>query len=69
MKSDKLDSADGTVRLWNPTTGQPTTTLHGHTGPVNGVAFSPDGATSSLPPAKTARSGCGTLTIGHRSRS
>jgi len=31
------------VRLWNPATNQPTAILHGHTGRVNGVAFSPDG--------------------------
>jgi WD40 repeat protein len=39
---------DGTVRLWNPATGQPVgTPLLAATGPtgdwVNGVAFSPDG--------------------------
>ena len=38
---------DGTVRLWNPATGQPVgPPLHADTGPnggVNGVAFSPDG--------------------------
>ena len=34
---------DGTVRLWDPASGQPTATLEGHTGRVNGVAFSPDG--------------------------
>jgi WD40 repeat protein len=36
-------SADGTVALWDPATGQRTATLKGHTGPVRGVAFSPDG--------------------------
>ncbi|MBN1173789.1 MAG: trypsin-like peptidase domain-containing protein, partial [Micromonosporaceae bacterium] len=30
-------SADGTVRLWDPTTGQHERTLEGHTGAVNGV--------------------------------
>ena len=42
---DRLASAsnDGTVRLWDPATGQPTHTLEGHTDRVNGVAFSPDG--------------------------
>ena len=38
--------ADGTVRLWDPATGQPAGTLPADTGPdggVNGVAFSPDG--------------------------
>ena len=27
-------SDDGTVRIWDPTTGHPTTTLTGHTGAV-----------------------------------
>ena len=36
-------SADGTVRLWDPATGQLTATFQGHTGWVYGVAFSPDG--------------------------
>ena len=38
--------ADGTVRLWNPATGQPVgSPLPADTGPggVSGVAFSPDG--------------------------
>jgi WD40 repeat protein len=38
--------ADGTIRLWNPATGQPVGgPLLADTGPggVNGVAFSPDG--------------------------
>jgi WD40 repeat protein len=37
--------ADGTVRLWNPATGQPTRTpMQAYIGyAVNGVAFSPDG--------------------------
>ena len=35
---------DGTVRLWDPASGQPTATLQGHIGGwVTGVAFSPDG--------------------------
>ena len=35
---------DGTVRLWDPTTGQRVGQPLGHTGPLNGgVAFSPDG--------------------------
>jgi len=34
----------GSVRLWNPDTGQPLGPPHtGHTGTVNSVAFSPDG--------------------------
>ena len=36
-------AGDGTVRLWDPATGQPAATLEGHTGRVSGVAFSPDG--------------------------
>ena len=36
-------SRDGTVRLWNPATGRPTTTLQAHRGRVTAVAFSPDG--------------------------
>ena len=35
-------SADNTVRLWDPATGQTTATLTGHTSAVNAVAFSPD---------------------------
>ncbi len=31
------------MRLWDPATGQPTATLHGHTDSVTGVALSPDG--------------------------
>ena len=33
----------GTVRLWDPATGQPAATLHGHDGGVSTVVFSPDG--------------------------
>ncbi len=36
-------SGDGTVRLWDPTTGQCRQTLEGHTGWVSAVAFSKDG--------------------------
>jgi WD40 repeat protein len=35
---------DGTVRLWDAATGRQPLTLRGHTGPVFGVAFSPDGS-------------------------
>jgi hypothetical protein len=35
-------SADGTARLWDPTTGEHRTTLTGHTDWVRAVAFSPD---------------------------
>ena len=36
-------SLDGTVRLWDPASGEHRRTLTGHTGYVRGVAFSPDG--------------------------
>src|SRR5438093_1353172 len=36
-------SVDGTVKLWDTTTGQEEHTLHGHAAGVEGVAFSPDG--------------------------
>jgi WD40 repeat protein len=36
-------SADGTVKLWDPTTGWERCTLVGHDHPVHAVAFSPDG--------------------------
>ena len=36
-------SRDGTVRLWNPVTGENTASLRGHTAPVSALAFSPDG--------------------------
>ncbi len=36
-------SDDGTVKVWDATTGQETLTLRGHTNEVNAVAFSPDG--------------------------
>jgi WD40 repeat protein/energy-coupling factor transporter ATP-binding protein EcfA2 len=36
-------SADNTVKLWNPSTGEEIKTLTGHTDKVNGVSFSPDG--------------------------
>ncbi|MEV4415965.1 trypsin-like peptidase domain-containing protein, partial [Catellatospora sp. NPDC049609] len=38
-------SGDRTVRLWDPDTEQPHTTLTGHTGGVLSVAYSPDGRT------------------------
>ncbi len=36
-------SEDGTIILWDVTSGQPLRTLEGHSGPVRSVAFSPDG--------------------------
>jgi len=35
-------SGDGTVRIWNPTTGECQCVLEGHTGSVRSVAFGPD---------------------------
>ncbi|MEZ6055082.1 MAG: c-type cytochrome domain-containing protein [Planctomycetaceae bacterium] len=37
--------ADGTVQLWNLTTGQAASLLKGHTAAVSGIAFSPDAQT------------------------
>ena len=54
--------ADGTVRLWDPATGQPVRTIQADTtgpdGGVNGVAFSPDGKLLASADA-TAQYGCG----------
>ena len=36
-------SSDGTVKVWDATSGQETLTLKGHTGVVWSVAFSADG--------------------------
>ena len=36
-------SADGTVRVWDTSTGKPIVVFSGHEGVVNGVAFHPDG--------------------------
>ena len=36
-------SYDGTLKLWDVTTGKERATLKGHTGCVESVAFSPDG--------------------------
>ena len=36
-------SFDQTVKVWDAGSGQVALTLKGHTGTVNGVAFSPDG--------------------------
>src|SRR5207247_7522000 len=33
---------DGSIRLWNPTTGKSIRKLSGHKGAVNGLSFSPD---------------------------
>jgi WD40 repeat protein len=34
---------DGTIKLWNLASLQEAATLHGHEGPVSGLAFSRDG--------------------------
>ena len=34
---------DGTVRIWDPATGQQRAVLTGHTGAVTAVAIAPDG--------------------------
>ena len=34
---------DGSVRIWDPATGQQRAALTGHTGPVTAVAIAPDG--------------------------
>ena len=36
-------SEDGTVRIWDPATGQQRTVLQGHDGAVMAVAIAPDG--------------------------
>ena len=36
-------SDDGSVRIWDPATGQQRATLTGHTGEVSAVAIAPDG--------------------------
>jgi WD40 repeat protein len=38
-------NADGTVKLWNVSTGNELMTLRGHTNQVFAVRFSPDGST------------------------
>ncbi|MFV0526354.1 MAG: hypothetical protein ACK5RL_17855 [Acidimicrobiales bacterium] len=43
MTSSPSVPANGSVRVWDPATGQTTITLAGHTGWVLGVAWSPDG--------------------------
>ena len=37
-------SQNGTVRLWDASSGAELIVLHGHDGPVSSVAFSPDGS-------------------------
>ncbi len=36
-------SGDSTVKLWDTSTGKEIKTLIGHTDPVNGISFSPNG--------------------------
>jgi WD40 repeat protein/tRNA A-37 threonylcarbamoyl transferase component Bud32 len=40
-----LKQKNGEARLWELATGRPLATLTGHSGPVNGAVFSPDGKT------------------------
>jgi WD40 repeat protein len=35
---------DGTVRIWDPTSGEQLLVLHGHDAEVDSIAFSPDGS-------------------------
>jgi WD40 repeat protein len=37
-------SHDGSVRIWDPSSGEPLLVLHGHDATVTSVAFSPDGS-------------------------
>ncbi|WP_433193989.1 NACHT and WD repeat domain-containing protein [Nocardia sp. CA-107356] len=41
-------SRDGTIRLWNPTTGQPLGVLSGHNGAVTALAVAGDGILASV---------------------
>jgi WD40 repeat protein len=43
LQDDSEPQLPGKVVLWDSTTGRAILTLRGHTGPVNSVAFSPDG--------------------------
>ena len=43
------------MKVWDAATGQETLTLKGHTGRVNGVAFSPDGTPHRLGQLRTGR--------------
>jgi len=40
-----IDTADGTLRVWDVGSGQSLRTLEGHTSSVYAVAYSPDGQT------------------------
>ena len=53
-------SDDGTVRIWDPATGQQRATLTGHTGRGDARWRSPRTAPGSPPPAATGRCGSGT---------
>src|SRR5262249_31701255 len=72
----KLVSAsfDGTMRVWNASTGREALTLNGHTSRVDSVAFSPDGrrlASTSMDRTVTVwdtASGQEVLTLKHTDR-
>ena len=52
---------DGSVRIWDPATGQQRATLTGHAGPVTAVAIAPDGSwLASAERRTTGRCGSGT---------
>ena len=50
---------DGTVRIWDPATGQQHATLAGHDGPVRAVAIAPDGTWLASGGDGTGRCGSG----------
>ena len=51
---------DRTVRIWDPVTGREQAVLRGHEGPVECVAFSPDGRWLASGGQDQARCGSGT---------
>ena len=52
--------ADGSVRIWDPATGQQRAALAGHAGPVTAVAIAPDGTWLASAATTTGRCGSGT---------
>ena len=53
---------DGTVRIWDPHTGQTRHTLTGHTGGVEALAVAPDGSWLASAGGDRRRCGSGTST-------